>query len=503
MNEYAKKYESINISILPEAFVSELNEVYKLTEGFKNDELVDVFSENFNFLYNLISEQYPEAVGWKEADPKPPKAPPKEPKAPKVPVPKPPKPPKVPKARTPKPPLKANTQVVISPDELEHLPEDVRLLKRFLGFCNKEKSKEQILHLYKDFNRRIIERKVNLKSSNKDLIEEVFEKVATLHEKAKSNRIFIKVDKSFIDEIIKVVEENQVRYSVNLLKRFVSLEGTKKDVKKAQTLVNSIEKAIESSIVKKGDRYIENLKTALKSLKSYISGKADQVSISPAGLSGLGIIDLPAELLEIFKNIDEPATGNAISRSFILPTDLGRFLGKIERMEYALLLRGNKGAGKTRLLYQLLNLFSSQKLTIAHFSLEVSKNSDLVTRHTETYIAENNKKYISISDEAPNGINTIREAAKYFDVVAIDSFTKLNVKQTEFDKLRKDFPSTFFIIIFQSTTAGTARGGSAAEFDAGAVLQVNDGGMAFFEKNRYDTDDSRGLVYNLNTQSFV
>lgn len=96
---------------------------------------------------------------------------------------------------------------------------------------------------------------------------------------------------------------------------------------------------------------------------------------------------------------------------------------------------------------------------------------------------------------APGGVATIQKAASYFDVVAIDSWSKLGVEQEGFDRLRNDFPHTFFLVIFQSTTAGIAWGGSMAEYDAGAVVQVEEGGIAICEKNRYSGEDLQYLVF--------
>lgn len=146
-------------------------------------------------------------------------------------------------------------------------------------------------------------------------------------------------------------------------------------------------------------------------------------------------------------------------------------------------------------LYQLMDAFAEQGFNVASFTLEIDKQSDLVQRMTQKFIKPKNRSRIQAASIAPDGITTIREAAKYFDVVAIDSFSKLNANQMEFDKLRKDFPDTFFLVIFQSTTAGTARGGAAAEYDAGVVIQVDEPGVALCEKNRYADADSMGLKY--------
>jgi hypothetical protein len=185
---------------------------------------------------------------------------------------------------------------------------------------------------------------------------------------------------------------------------------------------------------------------------------------------------------------------------FELPGEIGIFIGDVERLNYAIALRGDKGAGKTRFLYQLKNAFASKGLRVASFSLEIDKGSELVTRMKEDYISPKNKERIFISSEAPEGINTIRKAAQHFDVVAIDSWGKLNVGQEEVDKLRKEFPTTLFLIIFQSTVKGTARGGSAAEYDASVVIHIANGGNAVCEKNRYNGDHH---TYNVFQQKIL
>jgi hypothetical protein len=164
--------------------------------------------------------------------------------------------------------------------------------------------------------------------------------------------------------------------------------------------------------------------------------------------------------------------------------------------QHALVLRGKKGAGKTRLLYQLMDLFAGVGFSVANFTLEIRKGSDLVARMTEEYISLENRAFIQTADTAPEGVATIRQAAAHFDVVAIDSWSKLGVKQEEFDRLRNDFPNTFFLVIFQSTTADTARGGSMAEYDAGTVVQVEEGGVAICEKNRYGGEDLQYQVFD-------
>lgn len=217
---------------------------------------------------------------------------------------------------------------------------------------------------------------------------------------------------------------------------------------------------------------------------------------------------LPAGLESLFSTIGVKDTRQAIGNTLKLPGDLGRFLGNIEDHEYALALRGEKGAGKTRFLYQVVNLLASIDKRVGFFSLEVHKNSNVTDGYTEKYIKPQYRHpdapRVVIASEAPKGLLNIRQAAQAFDVVAIDSWSKVpGAKPEDFDKLRKEFPRTMFLVIFQSTSGGTARGGPAAEYDASAVCQVDLPGLAVMEKNRYATGAADELVYDVNEQRLL
>ncbi|PTB91544.1 antirestriction protein, partial [Marivirga lumbricoides] len=207
-------------------------------------------------------------------------------------------------------------------------------------------------------------------------------------------------------------------------------------------------------------------------------------------------------LFDSMNEIDERPSEN----SFRLAGDLGKLLGDLERFELAITLEGDQGGGKTRFSYQLANGFADIDLKVAMFSLEIGRKSDLVRRMREEYLEAENRDNIFITDQLPEGFDTIRKAAKDFDVIIIDSWNKLHVKSTEFDRLRKEFPNTIFIIIFQRTTQGTIRGGTAPLFDSGINLEavkVDDtftNNYVVATKNRYGVT---GIQYNITQRKII
>ncbi|WPP48921.1 P-loop NTPase family protein [Catalinimonas niigatensis] len=177
--------------------------------------------------------------------------------------------------------------------------------------------------------------------------------------------------------------------------------------------------------------------------------------------------------------------------TFKLKGDIGKLLGDLEKYMLALTIEGDQGAGKTRFTYQLANAFAGSGFNVGVFSLEMGDKSDVVRKMINSYITKPNRSRVQLTAEASEGIQSIRKHAKDFDVVIIDSWNKLDADSSEFDKLRKDFPDTIWIVIFQRTVKGTIRGGTAPLYDAGINLEAvkSDQGFAYnfvqATKNRY------------------
>jgi hypothetical protein len=56
------RYARLDMSKLPESYKSEFDEMEKSTYGFTDEELNDVFTENFNDMYELVEKKYPDAL---------------------------------------------------------------------------------------------------------------------------------------------------------------------------------------------------------------------------------------------------------------------------------------------------------------------------------------------------------------------------------------------------------------------------------------------------------
>ncbi|KAB2913815.1 MAG: hypothetical protein F9K23_16360 [Bacteroidetes bacterium] len=184
--------------------------------------------------------------------------------------------------------------------------------------------------------------------------------------------------------------------------------------------------------------------------------------------------------------------------------DIGKLLGDLERYKLAITLEGDQGAGKTQFAFQLADGFADLGMKIGFYSLEIGANSNIVMTNRDKYLKPANRERLFVSEE--NSLKDVREKAKVFDVIIIDSWTKLDVDSSEFDKLRKDFPDTIFIVIFQRTSGGKIRGGTKPLYDAGINIIVHKVDNNFINnyaectKNRYG---QTGLLYNVSQKRLV
>jgi len=177
--------------------------------------------------------------------------------------------------------------------------------------------------------------------------------------------------------------------------------------------------------------------------------------------------------------------------TYALSGELGRFLGNIDKNMVALALTGDSGAGKSYFSYELAKLFLDSGKTVKYFSLEEGIGK-LTSNKLEHYGIGNELKIT-----AHASLEDIDEQAEYFDVIIVDSYSKISKDPDDYEILRQSHPNTLFIIIFQKTGNNTPRGGASIVFNSSAVIdvQIKDGHrIATMIKCRYGT---QGWVYSI------
>lgn len=249
--------------------------------------------------------------------------------------------------------------------------------------------------------------------------------------------------------------------------------------------------------LKKIQQKIEKVQQKIKGLHQKIKALEKQKSVP---VQNTGIKKQTQQFTPTQRNNNTPTTKNGVSgtellnmtfNTFQLDGELGRFLGELDRNMTAFALTGDSGAGKSYFSFELAKLFTDNGFSSKYFALEEGLGK--LTQNKVRYYNLNNNLTIT----GKGTLREVRQDAKNYDLIVIDSFQKLNSKAEEFERLRQDFPKTIFIIIFQKTIAGTMRGGSSIKFNSSATIDVqlkDDERIAVMEKGRYGTI---GWVYSI------
>ena len=202
--------------------------------------------------------------------------------------------------------------------------------------------------------------------------------------------------------------------------------------------------------------------------------------------------------------------GNANYFDFYGP--LGEFLGDLEvkpQESIVVTIDAPQGAGKTRLLFQIINMVTSAGYNPLFLSLEEHPDSSLFTGKRDEYLSEENKNKVHTMGSLPETASKLYEIIENYEIVFIDSFGKL-YNGIDLDKdIRKRYNGKLFFVIYQRTQDGKMRGGSASQFDADATMKVEKdatdykNSYAYFDKHRYQSIPLGELKYNIFSRELV
>ena len=346
------------------------------------------------------------------------------------------------------------------PVTVKKLSKELQLIKRLAGMDGKRKSTNALSLFHRE-----LKKILNTHPDRKPVLNDMYNRITGAVNKATKagvKEIDVTLEKSFKSKLLSNLHNPKPKMKVEFL---AGLDEKKKP--------KEIEREIEREEI--GEQ-----------------GKV-KTNSSPSLSSG--------NLFQNINNID-----HSVKESFKLKGDLGNFLGDLEKYKLAMSIEGDQGAGKTQLAFQLADGFVDIGYSVGMFQLEIGAASNIIVKNREKYIKPSNRNRVAIAGEAPNGIDTIREYAKKFGVIIIDSWTKLEVDSIEFDKLRKDFPDTIWIVLFQRTSANKIRGGTKPLYDAGINIEVVKADETFINnyavatKNRYG---QTGLRYNISKQKIT
>ena len=196
--------------------------------------------------------------------------------------------------------------------------------------------------------------------------------------------------------------------------------------------------------------------------------------------------------------------GNNQGEFWDIGGETGKFLQRVEKKPFhsvAITLDGHQGAGKTTMLYQMVNDFSKSGSTL-FASLEQHPQSVLSQDKINKYISDPSLvDMVGDFDDAKEFYNIVKD----YDFIFIDSWQKLinMIGRISFDEdLRKKFDGKVFVVVFQQTTTGRTKGGADIVFDGDIIIKIVKAksfqdNYAYFDKNRYTQIAVENIKYNI------
>jgi len=203
-----------------------------------------------------------------------------------------------------------------------------------------------------------------------------------------------------------------------------------------------------------------------------------------------------------FTNMDKLQSGG----TYQLNGELGKFLGNLGEVDCSITIRGDQGAGKSQLMWQLVDAFATIGKRVAVASPEMSGNSPTISKYRDQFVSPENQTKILFTDQKLT-VQELKDFSHMYDVLFVDSFNQLkDYNQSQFEWLSKQLPNKSIIGLFQSTTGGEMRGGNKPEYDAYVNIEVNKVDDSFVNnyavctKNRFG---GTGLKYNISKRKIV
>ncbi len=172
------------------------------------------------------------------------------------------------------------------PNEVDLMPLEVKIIRRYINFHNKKVTERQVSLLYKTIQKAATEKTIRKTSKYADEIQKIGNDLAKTYKEMDGICTFI-VPESMYSKLKEIVDGYGITPAIALIKRFINLYGNI-TVDKAKRLLTSIENAKKNGKVTTSDKAYDKINQVQKHLEDYLeSDKLIVTQIQLRGLEGL------------------------------------------------------------------------------------------------------------------------------------------------------------------------------------------------------------------------
>lgn len=358
---------------------------------------------------------------------------------------------------------------------------EVSFIKRFVGMHGKTKEKVQILNFLNSLQKAIVEKRIRKTSPYADEIKNIQAQLIKCHHQM-GNTIKVNIDKKTLEAYSVIAHSEKVMLSVGYIKQYIGLHGKHGVKDKAASLLDRIQKAVESDKINKADLYYKEIVEIQESLTNYLQGKTQSPIVNETTLNGLmGCFSKGKPSRKVTNELH----GVESSTLFAIPETTVISSSELAGMDFETI--GLKGK------YRALIGDPSVGFAAMVYGLPKSGKSTLCIDFAR-YLAEHHGKVLYVAIEEgfgytlkeklerlgaihPNLIiaEKIPDDVSQYQFVFIDSVSKAGLSSADLSRLRKVNPKVAFVFIFHTTKEGNFRGKQDFAHDVDVIVEVKEG----------------------------
>lgn len=373
---------------------------------------------------------------------------------------------------------------------VERIPEEIRFMKRYIAMNGKKKAKDDLLRFINGLHRAIIEKKVRKSSPYSKQMEYIQDKLVKTYN-VMTKAMTVEISEKTILEFKALIAQEKVMPSVNLIKRYINLNGKYNVKDKAKLLMEAMQRASKLKKVTKNDKYAKLLDTMFANLSSYVKNKSQKIlSIQQTELNGLnGVLGCACEVngldgVEEVNGNEEtngyetpiqemPGVMNSMDFSNVQFKTMG-FVGKYRKLigdpskGFSVMVYGKPKMGKSFLCVDFAGYLARNHGNVLYVAKEEGLDMTLQDKLKAKDVAHPN---LFVSEEIPEDLTP-------YEFIFFDSVNKLGLSTGDLQTLKNNYRSKSFIYIFQTTKEGNFRGANEFQHDVDVVIQVPEKGLA-------------------------
>ncbi|MBS2101307.1 hypothetical protein [Carboxylicivirga linearis] len=169
------------------------------------------------------------------------------------------------------------------PIEVDLMPLEIKVIRRYLNFHYKKVTERQVSLLYKVIQKAATEKTIRKTSKYASEIKSISNDLIKTYKDMNGTCKF-EVPDSLYTKLKKIVDDYGVTPAVALIKRFINLYGNITKAK-AQRLLTTVTNSLKNGKVDKSDKEFEQVKNVQKHLHDYL--ESDKLLVTNVQLKGL------------------------------------------------------------------------------------------------------------------------------------------------------------------------------------------------------------------------